>query len=460
MSEQAGPRLTAGEASRKLVHIAVGSFALLLRDLTWPQAALLALVAFLFNWQVLPRLGGRRMWRDTEHGAGYPLGILLYPLSVLGLILVLREQLWMVAAIWGVLAWGDGMASLVGQGAGGPRLPWNPRKGWAGLLAFVLCGTVAAALLMAWTLHLPLRAWISPWILGLALPLALVCALVESLPTTLDDNFTVPLAGLCVLPLFAGAEPQLLADVSLPVRIAQGLVANGLFAAAAFKARSIDVAGALSAVAIGTVITAGLGLPGLAVMVAFFVVGSVVTRVGYRIKAQRGIAQEKGGARGWRNAWANGGVPAFLALMAGLTGGAEHPLLVLAYAAAVATAAADTCSSEIGKAYGRRTFLITTFRPVPPGTEGAVSLEGTLGGLAGGLLVAAVGAAVGLYTAPLILLVGLAGLLGSLAESVLGTVADRRGWMGNDLLNALNTAIGGALALLLARTLALSGGHP
>ena len=103
----------------------------------------------------------------------------------------------------------------------------------------------------------------------------------------------------------------------------------------------------------------------------------------------------KGGARGWRNAWANGGVPAFLALLAGAAGprpGGEAAalLITVAYAAAVATAAADTCSSEVGKAYGRRTFLITTLRPVAPGTEGAVSLEGTAAGLGGGAIVGAV----------------------------------------------------------------------
>src|SRR5205085_8572579 len=133
----------------------------------------------------------------------------------------------------------------------------------------------------------------------------------------------------------------------------------------AYLARSIDVAGALSAVVIGTVITAGLGLPGLAVMIAFFVVGTAVTKLGYRVKAQRGIAQEKGGARGWRNAWANGGVPAALALFGALAPASLRPGFVLAYAASVATAAADTCSSEIGKAYGQRTFLITTLAPVP-----------------------------------------------------------------------------------------------
>jgi uncharacterized protein (TIGR00297 family) len=116
----------------------------------------------------------------------------------------------------------------------------------------------------------------------------------------------------------------------------------------------------------------------------------------------------------------------------------------------VATAAADTCSSEVGKAYGRRTFLITSFRPVPPGTEGAVSLEGTLGGLAGGAIVASVGALCGLFGWPAAILVAIAGLLGSLAESVIGTVAEKRGWLDNDLLNALNTAIGGGIAVALA----------
>jgi uncharacterized protein (TIGR00297 family) len=173
--------------------------------------------------------------------------------------------------------------------------------------------------------------------------------------------------------------------------------------------------------------------------------------VGYRVKAARGIAQEKGGARGWRNAWANGGIAAALAVMAGFTTGDARALFVLAYAAAVATAAADTCSSEIGKAYGRRTFLITTFRPVPPGTEGAISLEGTLGGLAGGAIIACVGAATGLYSPPWAIAVAAAGLLGSLAESVIGTVAERRGWLDNDLLNALNTAIGAGIVILMAR---------
>jgi len=448
--------LSRGELARRVVHVSCVAFALLLRWLTWPQAALMALAAFVFNWQVLPRLFGRGMWRSADVARGYPVGILAYPLAVLALILFFRDRLWMAAAGWGILAVGDGMAALVGQLAGGPRLPWNARKGWAGLVAFVVFGASAAAFLSAWVARLPLDADALHWprTVGAALALAAVCALVESLPTTLDDNVTVPLATMLTLPLIASAEPVLLAsDPGLARRVLVGLALNGILALAAYLARSVDVAGALSAVLIGTAITAGLGLAGLAVMVAFFVLGTAATKIGYRRKAARGIAQERGGARGWQNAWANGGVPAALAVLAGMAPLGLRDVLGIAYAASVATAAADTCSSEIGKAYGRRTFLITTLRPVPPGTEGAVSLEGTLAGLGGALAVAAVGVATGLFGWRAALVVAVAGLVGSLAESLLGTVAEKRGWMDNNLLNAANTAIGALVAVALVRLL-------
>src|SRR5712691_9091014 len=446
--------LTPVEARRKLVHMGVGGFALLLRFMTWRQAALMAVAAFFFNWHALPRLGGRGLWREADRGRGYPLGILLYPLAVLALILVFHDELWKAAAVWGLLAIGDGMAAFIGLAAGGPRLPWNRAKSWAGFLAFVVFGTMAASVLAAWTLRLPLVAWASAPILALIVPVALVCALVESMPTTLDDNLTVPLVGAAAIALFSLAEPaRLLEDPEVGPRLLLGLFVNGVIAVAARATSSLDTAGAVSAVIIGTAITAGLGLAGLLLMIAFFVLGSAATRLGHARKAGRGIAQEKGGARGWRNAWANGGVPAVLALMAAMAPPELSAVCTLAYAAAVATAAADTCSSDVGKAYGDRTIGITTLQPVPPGTEGGVSLEGTLAGAAAAALVAAMGPVGRLYAWTLVPLVAVAGVLGSLAESVLGAAAERRRWMGNDVLNALNTAFGAAIAALLLRVL-------
>jgi len=232
-------------------------------------------------------------------------------------------------------------------------------------------------------------------------------------------------------------------------RIAAGFVVNAGFAWLAVRSKSIDRLGALSAILIGTIITAGFGLPGFALMAGFFLIGSTVTKLGYAKKKSLGIAQEKGGARGWRNAFANGGIPALLALFGLLSQGEMRTAYLIAYAAAVATAAADTCSSEIGKAYGKRTFLITTFRPVPAGTEGAISAEGTLGGLFGALFISSLGVLTGLFGARGALVVALAGFLGALAESVIGTVAEKRGWLDNHALNALNTAIGATFATLI-----------
>ena len=441
------PGIASGELKRKLLHIAVGGFAFALRFLTPWQAALMATAAVLFNWQVLPRIGGRAMWREGEIARGRSRGILIYPLSVLGLVLIFHDRLWMAAAIWGLLALGDGMASIVGQILRGPELPWNSSKGWMGLLAFVLFGALGAFALALWTEPTldPARTF------AIALALALLASLVESMDTTLDDNLTVPLAGAILLPILASLQTSGVHTEGISWRISSGLLVNLFFAALAMRSRSIDVMGAISAVLIGTIITASYGLQAFALMAGFFLVGSTVTKLGYAKKAKMGIAQEKGGARGWRNAFANGGIPALLTLFGLLSIGEARVEYLIAYAAAVATAAADTCSSEIGKAYGKRTFLITTLRPVPAGTEGAVSVEGTLGGLFGALFIASLGVLTGLFDSEVALIVALAGFLGALAESVVGTVAEKRGWLDNHALNALNTAMGAAIAISIHR---------
>src|SRR5207245_7813642 len=165
---------------------------------------------------------------------------------------------------WGVLAFGDGLATLVGLAIDGPRLPWNAQKSWAGSAAFLVVGTIGASVLIVWTLHLPLATWASSRILVVSVPLVLACALVESVPTTIDDNATVPLAGALLLPLLAAAQPPALLERDVLRLAAIGIGANTAFAAVAFAAHAIDLAGAISAILIGTAITVGLGPEALA----------------------------------------------------------------------------------------------------------------------------------------------------------------------------------------------------
>ena len=196
--------LEASEAKRKAVHVGMAVFALLLRWLDWRGAALCALAALAFNALVLPRLGGRALFRDDDRARGYPVGILLYPLVVLALVLLFHDRLHLAAAGWGFLAFGDGFATLAGLTLGGPRLPWNPRKSWSGFGGYVVFGSLGAAALSSFVLG----RWPSPLEAAAFLLAGLAGAVVESLPSELDDNLVSPLVAAGVLAALLAALPN------------------------------------------------------------------------------------------------------------------------------------------------------------------------------------------------------------------------------------------------------------
>ena len=164
-------------------------FAFLLPFLTWVQAAGAALLALFFNLFVLPRLeiDLRKRTRDQVSPEVWT-GIVIYPLSVLLLILFYRHSMEIVAAVWAIMALGDGSAGVAGGLMKGPPLPWNRDKSWPGFIAFALAGTLGAFALMRWVAPaMPAdQAWLS------CAATAMVGATVESLPIALDDNLTVP----------------------------------------------------------------------------------------------------------------------------------------------------------------------------------------------------------------------------------------------------------------------------
>ena len=143
--------LSRNELLRKVTHMSMGLFAFAVGWLGPLWSAMLALTALLFNLFLFPRIGGRKLYREHEHAAGSSIGIVLYPLAVLILILVFWKRLEVAAATWGILAFGDGMASIAGMTLGRTKLPWNPRKSWAGTIAYAFFGTMAAAALLIWT---------------------------------------------------------------------------------------------------------------------------------------------------------------------------------------------------------------------------------------------------------------------------------------------------------------------
>jgi uncharacterized protein (TIGR00297 family) len=134
------------------------------------------------------------------------------------------------------------------------------------------------------------------------------------------------------------------------------------------------------------------------------------------------------------------------------TTGISSSLYLLAFVASLATKLADTFASEIGKAFGKTTFLITTLERVEPGTEGAVSLEGTLAAVVGGFALSVYAYAIGLLESRgAVWISTLAAFLATNVESVLGaTLQGKKGmsWMSNEVVNFINTLVGGSFAAL------------
>lgn len=246
---------------------------------------------------------------------------------------------------------------------------------------------------------------------------------------------------------------------------------------------SLTGSGVIGAVLVGTVVFAFGGLAWAAVMVAFFVFSSALSKVGKSRKTRLSEVVEKGSRRDLGQVLANGGVAALLALMAGIV----SPAAVFpAFLGAMAAATADTWSTEIGVLSPESPRSIRTGRVVPPGTSGGVTGLGLLAALAGGLMIGIV-AVLAKLVAPEIANVSAAGLLGvavvaalagSLADSLFGATVQCvyrcprcaldteqrmhrcgeltvpiRGvrFVDNDLVNVLGSAVGAFVGLVVAR---------
>lgn len=439
--------LGASEAKRKAVHVGMAGFALLLRWLDWRGAALCALAALAFNLFALPRLGGKALDRDGDRARGYPIGILLYPVVVLLLVLLFRDRLHLAAAGWGYLALGDGGATLLGTTLGGPALPWNRTKTWAGLLGYAVLGAAGAALLFGWVRG---AAPGGPEALALALG-ALAGAVVESLPCELDDNLTAPLSAAAVLALFLGVLPP--AGPAVEGGLRWLLVSAGVNAAVASLALALRVvrpSGALAGGLYGAVVLAFGGWKAYALLWVFFGAGTVVTRLGKARKEAIGKAEEAGGRRGAANVLANVTVPALLVAASALAPPAAKAPLLLAASAAFATALMDTVGTEVGQALKTPTFLLPDFRPAAPGTDGAVSVAGTLAGLLAAALLGLVAARLFGWPGASVPAVVASAFAGTVAESLLGR--DGAPWKvtNGHVLNLFNTALGAWAAFALA----------
>jgi uncharacterized protein (TIGR00297 family) len=270
---------------------------------------------------------------------------------------------------------------------------------------------------------------------------------------------------LLVFP-FVGADVVLETHwwaTQVPIVAVWTLSLSILLGLVAFKLRSATAGAALA----GTAITASLmfataSFPyvpwktALVPVMVLRVMTSLSTRLGRGHKESLGTAESKRG-RAASQVAANLGVAALVS--SGLvvswlmerswlhSRGAAVSLVLGIGLAALAEAAADTISSELGQVVSGHPRMITTLRKAEPGTDGAISVGGTLAGMAAAGLVAGSGAWALNGGCTMLAVSWSGGVFGLLFDSLLGATAEQRGWINNDTVNFLSTASAAGFAM-------------
>ncbi len=220
------------------------------------------------------------------------------------------------------------------------------------------------------------------------------------------------------------------------------------FALVAWGIRGVTLAGALAGAVVTFVICISAGPGGFAVVLAVFVLTLFATRFGLHRKQAAGLAERNEG-RGPRQIFANLGAATLVAAPAVFYPKVES-ILLAAMTAALCEAAADTVSSEIGQATGRRAYLITNLSSVPAGTNGGISVSGTIAGCFASLAVAIVAVWMDVLRSDWIWIATVGGIFGMLLDSVMGATLEKPDRLGNDSVNFLGTSSAAALSLLYA----------
>lgn len=228
-----------------------------------------------------------------------------------------------------------------------------------------------------------------------------------------------------------------------------GALANSLVFATGIKIllRGLTPAGVASSWLLGTLVFGAFGWKGYSIVCLYFVFGSAVTKLKIKQKELEGIAEARSGRRAPSSVWGSG-IAAILCSILALAYPSTSGVMRLGYVTSIASKLADTTSSEVGKAFGKTTFLSTTLKQVPRGTDGAISLEGTLGGVAAATCIGAIASAQGQLRGEDALICGLCAGVANWLESIIGaTVQDKYEWLTNDVVNMIQISIAAATSI-------------
>lgn len=395
---------------------------------------------FLIVTLALPVLFGA-VWfgffKNPENGRR-SFGILYFALAYWILLYFFGEtRPRMVFSAMFVLAWSDGLATVVGNRFAELRWPFSPdKKSPLGSAVFFF-----STLVILLALHGEMEIGVS-----LVLFLALFLTALEALSMKGLDNLWVPGA----LAYWLLLNPEFGTFQSAMVAVIPAL------AYLAYRKRWLASGGAFAATLLGWIMLINPEPKWILPALAFFLIGSVLSKI-------RGSDTEKKG-RNANQVFSNGGAPVLFLMAYFLT---DSVAMLVALFAGFAFAMSDTASSEIGVRFGKRHFDIRTMKMVQAGLSGAVSARGSLAGVLFAMAIAALGYFM-LDSPVYAIVILIAGILGNLTDTLVGaylqakevapdgSLRDRRrgkivsglNWITNDITNLISSIIATLLGFL------------
>ncbi|KQC03950.1 MAG: hypothetical protein APR53_04500 [Methanoculleus sp. SDB] len=268
----------------------------------------------------------------------------------------------------------------------------------------------------------------------------LVAALFKSAVGNREDSLLISGLGVAMT-MFLFSEIGFRVETTLLLTAVITGLAFGYFS---YRLKAADLSGLFSGALVGIILIVFADVRWFFIMLTFFVLGSACTRFRYDRKKSMGVAESHGGVRGYYNVFANGLVAVGATVLYGVT---QHEMFIALFLGSVASAAADTVASEIG-VVGTIPYLITTFKKVPHGTNGGVTIIGEVAGTVAAGIVGISAVMVGIASPMMAVVCTLAGFIGTNIDSVVGATLENRGIIGNSGTNLIATFGGGLFALL------------
>lgn len=315
-------------------------------------------------------------------------------------------------------------------------------------IVFLISGGIYAFLAGGWILYWGGQNIPYGLIFFLAVLGAVTGALLESM-TSNEDFIVIPFGSAMTMWLFYTFR------FSYPVNTLEliGVLCFAfLLGYLAYRMRIADISAMLSATLLGVVIIISTDIKWYVILLAFFLLGGLFTRYKYDFKKSRGIAESKGGVRGYKNVFSNSLVA--LALAVAYKVFPSYAMLLLpAYLGSIATATGDTLASEIGQTWKGEPIMITTFKKVRHGTDGGVTTLGEFAAFAGAGAIALLSLMFLKNDVGLAFAVLAGGFIGTNIDSVLGATLQQRGYLSNNGVNLFATISGAIISAILYSSL-------